>query len=154
MVGLTAIGVEANQTTQGHFNNAFLIMDAFAAAGYVAVGPDYFRGDPVWKHRGTHGAPSENPDFDFDAWKDKHWAFCETFVPEWVKEVKSKYGKADTKFACTGYWYVFPLTVFYIAWSEKLTNSHRFAAGELRSSANSCPAKVSAQRALSHIPLS
>ena len=34
--------------------------------------------------------------------KGKHIAFSNEAVPRWVREVKSKYGKADTKFACVG----------------------------------------------------
>ena len=37
-------------------------------------------------------------------------AFSAEAVPKWVKEVKEKYGKADTKFACVGY--VFELIDF------------------------------------------
>lgn len=104
----------------GLFNNGFLIMDGFADAGYKVVGLDYFRGvrrsdisslpneivdryqDPVWKHRKYRGDTTTEPDFDFEAWKDKHMAFAVETVPTWVAEVKSKYGKPDTKFACVG----------------------------------------------------
>ena len=30
-------------------------------------------------------------------------AFSDKAVPEWISEVKEKYGKADTKYACVGY---------------------------------------------------
>ena len=30
-------------------------------------------------------------------------AFSKDAVPKWVKEVKEKYGKAETKFACVGF---------------------------------------------------
>lgn len=29
-------------------------------------------------------------------------AFADEAVPKWVKEVKEKYGKSDTKYACVG----------------------------------------------------
>ncbi|EGP85734.1 uncharacterized protein MYCGRDRAFT_74155 [Zymoseptoria tritici IPO323] len=92
----------------GIFINGKLIMDAFAAAGYLVLGPDYFRGDPVYKHSTNPTDPSANPDFDFGAWLAKHQAFSDPFVPKWVEEVKQKYGKSGAKFACTGYCYGAP----------------------------------------------
>ncbi|KAK3686285.1 hypothetical protein LTR37_019968 [Vermiconidia calcicola] len=92
----------------GFFNNGFLIMDGFADAGYLTLGLDYFRGDPVWKHRKNRDDTTTEPGFDYEAWKRKHMAFSKDAVPKWVKEVKEKYGKADTKFACVGYCYGAP----------------------------------------------
>ncbi|KAH7123305.1 hypothetical protein B0J13DRAFT_599081 [Dactylonectria estremocensis] len=86
----------------GMFPNGFLVMDAFADAGYLVLGLDYFRGDPVWKHR-KNRHDTQNPDFDYEAWKRKHTAFADVAVPKWVKAVKQGYGKADAKFACVGY---------------------------------------------------
>ena len=81
-------------------------MDGFAAAGYLTLGPDYFRGDGVGKYKEGYASFRDNPDFDFDSWKAKHSSFCQTFVPEFVKEVQTTYGKSGTKFGCVGYWYV------------------------------------------------
>ena len=92
----------------GHFTNGNLMMDGWAEAGYLVLGPDYFRGDPIWKHKKNLHDPNENPDFDFQGWLKKHQAFSDPFVPKWVEEVKAKYGKADTKFVCTGYCYGAP----------------------------------------------
>ncbi|KAI1492806.1 alpha/beta-hydrolase [Biscogniauxia mediterranea] len=86
----------------GFCANAFLVMDGFADAGYLVVGLDYFRGDPVWKHRKSRH-DNTNPDFDYEAWKRKHVAFADVKVPEWVSAVKARYGKPDTKYACVGY---------------------------------------------------
>ncbi|KAG7409842.1 Protein AIM2 [Fusarium oxysporum f. sp. rapae] len=61
----------------------------------------YFPDDPVWKHRKDRH--TQNPDFDYEAWKRKHTAFADVAVPEWVAAVKKSYGKNTTKFACVGY---------------------------------------------------
>ncbi|CZR63622.1 related to dienelactone hydrolase [Phialocephala subalpina] len=87
----------------GLFNNGLLIMDGFAAAGYLVLGLDYFRGDPVTKYRKDRKDRTTDPSFDYEAWKKKHTAFADEAVPKWVKEVKEKYGKSDTKYACVGY---------------------------------------------------
>ncbi|RWA10350.1 hypothetical protein EKO27_g4751 [Xylaria grammica] len=86
----------------GMFPNGLLVMDAFADAGYLTIGLDYFRGDPVWKHR-KNRHDNTNPNFDYEAWKRKHKAFADEAVPGWVKAVSSQYGKPNTKFACVGY---------------------------------------------------
>ncbi|KAK5560181.1 hypothetical protein LTR46_001931 [Exophiala xenobiotica] len=86
----------------GFFPNGFLIMDGFADAGYLVVGLDYFRGDPVWKHRKNRNDRS-NPDFDYEAWKKKHTTFADQVVPSWVETVKAQFGRATTKYACVGY---------------------------------------------------
>ncbi|KAL4889335.1 hypothetical protein BDV59DRAFT_195749 [Aspergillus ambiguus] len=86
----------------GMFPNGLLVMDAFADAGYLVLGLDYFRGDPVWKHRRDRHDHS-NPDFDYEAWKRKHMAFANEAVPRWVNEVKKTYGQTSTKYACVGY---------------------------------------------------
>jgi len=87
----------------GLFNNGLLIMDGFAEAGYLAVGLDYFRGDPVWKHRKNKDDKTTDPNFDFEAWLAKHTASANKIVPKWVTSVKEQFGKPDTKFACVGY---------------------------------------------------
>ncbi|GAB1196515.1 hypothetical protein APSETT444_005787 [Aspergillus pseudonomiae] len=71
-------------------------MDAFADAGYLVLGLDYFRGDPVWKHRRDR-LDRSNPDFDYEAWKRKHMAFADEAVPRWVDEVKRTYGQPSTR---------------------------------------------------------
>ena len=53
------------------------------------------------KYRNKKNEPL--PGFDFEAWQKKHKPFTNEIVPIWTKEVKEKYGKADTKFACVGY---------------------------------------------------
>ncbi|KAH8655402.1 hypothetical protein BX600DRAFT_385175 [Xylariales sp. PMI_506] len=86
----------------GLFTNGLLVMDAFADAGYLTLGLDYFRGDPVWKHR-KNRHDVQNKDFDYDAWKRKHTEFADVAVPQWVKAVKERYGTASAKYACVGY---------------------------------------------------
>jgi len=101
----------------GFFTNGLLVMDAFADAGYLVLGIEYFRGDPVTKYRRDRHDTTTAPGFDFDAWKDKHAAFAVEAVPRWVDAVVEKYGRAPLtfatpgvagtgakpKFACTGY---------------------------------------------------
>lgn len=87
----------------GVFPNGLLIMDGFADAGYLVVGLDYFRGDPVWKHRKHRLDKETEPDFDYEAWKKKHTAFANEAVPKWVDAVRQQYGKSDTKYAYVGY---------------------------------------------------
>ncbi|KAF4908661.1 Hydrolase tropI [Colletotrichum viniferum] len=86
----------------GMFVKGLLVMDAFADAGYLVLGLDYFRGDPVWKHRKDRNDTS-NPGFDYEAWKRKHTAFADVAVPKWVDAVKQRYGTETTGFACVGY---------------------------------------------------
>ncbi|KAI8237964.1 hypothetical protein K4K57_002909 [Colletotrichum sp. SAR 10_99] len=84
----------------GMFVNGLLVMDAFADAGYLVLGLDYFRGDPVWKHRKDRNDTS-NPGFDYEAWKRKHTAFADVAVPKWVDAVKQQYGTETRGFACS-----------------------------------------------------
>ncbi|KAK8129174.1 oxidoreductase [Apiospora kogelbergensis] len=84
----------------GMFPNGLLIMDAFADAGFTVFGLDYFRGDPVWKHRKSRHDKSDL-DFDYEAWKQKHMAFADVAVPRWVSAVTARY--SQSKFACVGY---------------------------------------------------
>lgn len=86
----------------GFFKNGFLTMDAFADAGYLTIGLDYFRGDPVWLHRKDRLDHDMDPEFDFQAYIDKHMAFAVDATPKWVEAVKEKFGKPDTKFAVVG----------------------------------------------------
>ncbi|KAI0975709.1 alpha/beta-hydrolase [Xylaria arbuscula] len=87
----------------GLFLNGLLIMDAFADAGYLTLGLDYFRGDPVWKHRKDRHDKTTDPSFDYEAWKKKHIEFANEAVPRWVTTVVAQYGKANSKIACIGY---------------------------------------------------
>ncbi|KAI0466776.1 hypothetical protein F4859DRAFT_507213 [Xylaria cf. heliscus] len=109
----TYISTPPNGTGNGHillyfpdvwgmFLNSLLVMDSFADAGYLTLGLDYFRGDPVWKHR-TDRHDNANPDFDYEAWKRKHMAFADMVVPVWADAVSAQYGRPNTKFACVGY---------------------------------------------------
>ncbi|KAI4593148.1 hypothetical protein KJ359_010072 [Pestalotiopsis sp. 9143b] len=86
----------------GMATNGLLIMDGFADAGFLVLSPDYFRGDPVTKHRRDRHDTATEPDFDFEAWKLKHTRFSDQAVPQWVKAVRETYGKPQTKFACVG----------------------------------------------------
>ncbi|KAF7540338.1 hypothetical protein G7054_g1460 [Neopestalotiopsis clavispora] len=83
--------------------NGLLIMDGFADAGFLVLGPDYFRGDPVTKHRKNRHDTTTEPGFDYEAWKSKHTVFSDQAVPRWIKAVKEEYGKPQAKFACVGY---------------------------------------------------
>lgn len=58
--------------------------------------------DPVWKHRKDRNDTTTEPGFDYEAWKKKHMAFSDEAVPRWVDEVKLKYGKSETRYACVG----------------------------------------------------
>ncbi|KAH8816644.1 hypothetical protein F5884DRAFT_662720 [Xylogone sp. PMI_703] len=86
----------------GIFTNGQLIVDGFADAGYLVLALDYFRGDPVWKHRKDR-LDNSDPTFDYEEWKRKHTAFANVAVPKWVKAVTEQYGKPTTKYACVGY---------------------------------------------------
>ncbi|KAL5334619.1 hypothetical protein BJX70DRAFT_411164 [Aspergillus crustosus] len=86
----------------GMFTNGLLVMDAFADAGYTVLGLDYFRGDPVWKHRRNRHDRSD-PNFDYEAWKAKHMNFADEAVPRWVDAVKEEFERPGTKYACVGY---------------------------------------------------
>ncbi|KAL4869010.1 hypothetical protein BDV12DRAFT_185566 [Aspergillus spectabilis] len=86
----------------GMFTNGLLVMDAFADAGYTVIGLDYFRGDPVWKHRRNRHDKSD-PSFDYEAWKSEHMKFADEAVPGWVEAVKKEFGQSGTKYACVGY---------------------------------------------------
>ncbi|KAJ5444537.1 uncharacterized protein N7458_008409 [Penicillium daleae] len=105
----------------GMFPNGLLVMDAFADAGYLVLGLDYFRGDPVWKHRRDRHDQS-NPDFDYEAWKKKHMEFADKAVPKWIDEVKRKYGQPATKYACVGYCFGAPYVCDELA-KESVTAS-------------------------------
>ncbi|CBF78497.1 uncharacterized protein ANIA_10939 [Aspergillus nidulans FGSC A4] len=108
----------------GMFPNGLLVMDAFADAGYLVLGVDYFRGDPVWKHRRNRHDRS-NPDFDYEAWKKKHMKFADEAVPRWIDEVKRTYGLPSTKYACVGYCFGAPYVCSELA--KNTVNAGAFA---------------------------
>ena len=89
----------------GIFINGQLIMDAYDDAGYTVLAPDYFYGDPIWMHRkdGNRDDNTTDPGFDHEAWWKKYVRLADENVPIWVREVKQKYGKEGTKYACVGY---------------------------------------------------
>ncbi|KAL2863971.1 uncharacterized protein BJX67DRAFT_390268 [Aspergillus lucknowensis] len=101
----------------GMFTNGLLVMDGFADAGYTVLGLDYFRGDPVWKHRRNRHDRS-NPNFDYEAWKAKHMKFAAEAVPEWVAAVKKEFGQPETKYACVGYCFGAPYVCDLLAGDE------------------------------------
>jgi dienelactone hydrolase len=84
----------------GLFNNALLIMDGFANAGYLTLGMDYFQGDPIYKHRSDGKTNDEG--FDWPGWLEKHTKNAEKITPAWVEAVKKEYVKPGVKFACVG----------------------------------------------------
>ncbi|KAL2213783.1 dienelactone hydrolase [Sarocladium strictum] len=81
--------------------NLKLMMDAYAACGYLVLGVDYFLGDSVTKYSKT---PLNDPNFDMGAWVAKHLHPSEEVARKWVKNVKAKYGADDkVKFGAVGY---------------------------------------------------
>ncbi|KAH7325545.1 dienelactone hydrolase [Stachybotrys elegans] len=81
--------------------NSKLMMDAYAACGYLTLGVDYFLGDGVTKYSTS---PLNDPNFDLGAWTAKHLHPSEEIGRQWVKNVKAKYGNdGKTKFGCVGY---------------------------------------------------
>ncbi|EFQ35745.1 dienelactone hydrolase [Colletotrichum graminicola] len=81
--------------------NSKLMMDAYAACGYLTLGVDYFLGDAVTKYTVS---PLTDPNFDLAAWSAKHLGPSEEVGREWVKNVKAKYGgDGQVKFGCVGY---------------------------------------------------
>lgn len=107
----------------GLFNNARLMIDAWAEAGYLVLGPDYFRGDPISKHKKNFHDPNDNPNWDMGAWMTEKQSFADPFVPKWVEEVKKTYGKADTKYVCTGYCFGAPVSAFQMKGPAFLQNT-------------------------------
>ncbi|KAF5672324.1 dienelactone hydrolase [Fusarium heterosporum] len=81
--------------------NSELMMDAYAACGYLVLGVDYFLGEAVTKYTNS---PLTDPNFDLQAWSAKHLQPSEEVAREWAKNVKAKYGNdSKTKFGCVGY---------------------------------------------------
>lgn len=98
----------------GLSNNAKLLMDAFASAGFVALGMDYFRGDPISKYRADHNSKPP-PEFDQKAWRNKHFTFATENVPLWAEAAKAKYGTASSRYACVGYCFGAPFVLNLLA---------------------------------------
>ncbi|KAK2603371.1 hypothetical protein N8I77_009835 [Diaporthe amygdali] len=98
----------------GMSSNAKLLMDGFADAGFLTLGMDFFRGDPISKYRSSMGDPPPEG-FDQAAWRSKHWNFATENVPKWFDAVRSKYGSETTKYACTGYCFGAPFVCDLLA---------------------------------------
>ncbi|KAJ7582192.1 dienelactone hydrolase [Mycena floridula] len=89
---------------EGSFqSNGKLLMDTFAKEGFLVLGIDYFRGDPVQNHRKHRNDTETDPGFDFEAWKGKHHAFADENVPKWMEAVRQQFGDEKTKYASVGY---------------------------------------------------
>lgn len=81
--------------------NTFLMADAYAECGYLTLVVDYFKGDGVSKYSAT---PLTDPNFDFEAWKNRHFSSSEEIGARWVKAVKAKFGTSESvKFVAVGY---------------------------------------------------
>lgn len=81
--------------------NSELMMDAYAACGYLTLGVDYFLGDAVTKYTKS---PLNDPNFDLPAWTAKHLQPTEEVALAWAKNVKAKYGNdGKAKFGAVGY---------------------------------------------------
>lgn len=49
--------------------------------------------------------PLTDPNFDFEAWKNRHFSSSEEIGARWVKAVKAKFGTSESvKFVAVGYW--------------------------------------------------
>lgn len=87
----------------GMSNNHLLLMDAWAEAGYLALGIDYFQGDSVLNHMEMPTYKPKVEGWSLPEWAMKHKGFADQAVPKWAAAVKEKYGKEGTKFASLGY---------------------------------------------------
>ncbi|KAK3365413.1 dienelactone hydrolase [Podospora didyma] len=103
----------------GHSNNAFLLMDAFADAGFLTLGIDYFRGnDPL-----PEG-------FDQAAWRAKHVAFATENVPKWAAAARERFGSTTpekTKYAVVGYCFGAPYVMQMLAATDNHVSAGAFA---------------------------
>lgn len=110
----------------GLSTNAMLLMDGFADAGFLALGMDYFRGDPISKYRQSKSDPFPEG-FDHAAWRAKHWTFATENVPKWTAAVKAKFGTdGNTRYACTGYCFGAPFVCDLLA-KEDVVSAGAFA---------------------------
>ncbi len=50
--------------------------------------------DSVQRHRKNRHDRTTNPNFDYEAWKQKHMAFADQHVPKWIVEVVERYGQS------------------------------------------------------------
>lgn len=58
----------------------------------------------MWKHSEN---PLNDPNFDFQAWKNKHMRSTDGIAAKWVKDVEAMYGEnGKVKFVCAGHWLV------------------------------------------------
>ncbi|KAH8892481.1 alpha/beta-hydrolase [Thozetella sp. PMI_491] len=94
-------------------NNALLMMDRYADAGYLVLGIDYLKGDTIINYKAENGDFVEG--FDFQAWLGKLLPVAMDMTPSWIEAVKAKYGKADTKYACAGYCFGAPFVADLLA---------------------------------------
>ncbi|PBK70277.1 alpha/beta-hydrolase [Armillaria solidipes] len=76
-----------------YINNQ-LLQDYFASQGFIAVGVDYFLGDPVYIHK--------EPDFDRQAWMVKSKQQAQELMPRWLEAIREKYGQ-DAHYTAVGY---------------------------------------------------
>ncbi|TID14090.1 Protein AIM2 [Venturia nashicola] len=97
----------------GLFNNALLLMDGFANAGYLTLGMDYFQGDPVYKYRTAEGKYEEG--FDWEGWLEKHVQGAAVVTPGWVEAVVKEYKKEGVRFGCVGYCFGAPYVMDALA---------------------------------------
>ncbi|KAK3376291.1 dienelactone hydrolase [Lasiosphaeria ovina] len=98
----------------GLSNNALLLMDGLADAGFLALGMDYFCGDPLSKYRQSENEPFPEG-FDRAAWRAKHLAFAIENVPKWAAAVRERFGSPATKYACVGYCFGAPFVCQLLA---------------------------------------
>lgn len=109
----------------GMFTNGLLVMDSFADAGYLTVGLDYFKGDPVYLHR--KDGKWTDPELTFNEWLEKYTAVAEEYVPKWIEAVKKEFGKDGTKYACVGYCFGAPYVCESLAGSQPICAVGAFA---------------------------
>ncbi|KAM7214652.1 Dienelactone hydrolase [Rhypophila decipiens] len=86
----------------GISNNASLLADAFADAGYQTLIMDYFLGDDMSVYRKTKDQPLP-ASFDQAAWRSRHAAFANENVSRWTSAVASQFGTPKTRYAVVGY---------------------------------------------------
>ncbi|OAA68281.1 dienelactone hydrolase [Niveomyces insectorum RCEF 264] len=95
--------------------NAKLLIDGFAAAGFTALGMDYFRGDDISNYRSMDGKKQPPPDFNQPAWRNKHFTFASENVPVWTEAAKKAYGTDGSRYACVGYCFGAPFVCDLLA---------------------------------------
>ncbi|KAJ7181260.1 dienelactone hydrolase [Mycena filopes] len=108
------------------FINGQLLCDYFASQGFLVLAIDYFRGDPVQKHRKDRNDTTTEPGFDYEAWKAKHQAFAAVAVPKWIDAVKEQFGTPETKYAAVGYCFGAPYVMDALAESTSTASVGAF----------------------------